>query len=135
MGAGQSERRYRDQRYATCPTAGPGTTCCGPGGGLACGVAPASAAGAGAGGRPGDSDALTAGRVIGTLTGVAATSAGNACAVGSTNSMEPLILRWNGRAWSRVTSPTPRGGLLNAVAAASSRSAWAVGSLPGRTLI
>ncbi len=64
------------------------------------------------------------------LNGVAATSAGNAWAVGAsgTNNSQPvpLIERWNGRAWRRVPSPSP-GSALNSVVAVSPRSAWAVG--------
>ena len=43
------------------------------------------------------------------LDGVAATSAGNAWAVGSTPSLagSTLILHWNGKAWTRVPSPKP----------------------------
>jgi hypothetical protein len=38
------------------------------------------------------------------------------------------ILRWDGTAWQRVSSPTPHGGgTLFGVAATSSRNAWAVG--------
>ena len=40
-----------------------------------------------------------------------------------------LILRWNGTTWKRVPSPSPgSGGSLSGVAAASARTAWAVGS-------
>jgi photosystem II stability/assembly factor-like uncharacterized protein len=39
-----------------------------------------------------------------------------------------MILRWNGKAWSRVPSPSPAGGSLESVTAASAGSAWAVGS-------
>ncbi len=69
------------------------------------------------------------------LTGVAATSAGNAWAVGCTafcevNSVSPqtLILRWNGTSWKRVPSPaSATTGALNGVAAVSTGQAWAVG--------
>jgi hypothetical protein len=63
------------------------------------------------------------------LTGVAATSAGNAWAVGTVGDTQTLILRWNGRAWSRAASANPGttfNGLLG-VAASSASSAWAVG--------
>ena len=44
-----------------------------------------------------------------------------------------LIVRWNGRAWKRVPSPTPGGGTnLLGVAALSARSAWAVGRTGNR---
>lgn len=78
------------------------------------------------------------------LLGVALTSARNAWAVGYAHaasngdcgSCRTLILHWNGRAWREVPSPTPRKpGLLEAVAAASARSAWAVGTSGGRILI
>jgi hypothetical protein len=60
---------------------------------------------------------------------VAATSAGNAWAVGQTFTGRTIILHWAGSAWRRVTSPNPAGGgALYAVAATSARSAWAVGS-------
>ena len=62
--------------------------------------------------------------VTGSLTAVAATSAGNAWAVGSAGS-NSLILRWNGRSWARQSSPK---GVLTAVAASSATNAWAVGS-------
>jgi hypothetical protein len=63
------------------------------------------------------------------LTAVAATSTGNAWAVGYTReSFKTLIVRWNGTAWKKVPSPT-HGSLseLAGVAATSSRNAWAVG--------
>jgi hypothetical protein len=62
--------------------------------------------------------------VTGSLTGVAATSAGNAWAVGYAGKSS-LIVRWNGRAWARQSSPA---GTLSAVAASSATNAWAVGS-------
>ena len=69
--------------------------------------------------------------VAGELNGVAATSAGNAWAVGYSGvfdkTQQTLLLHWNGRAWSRVTSPKPVSGQLTAVAAASADDAWAVG--------
>jgi hypothetical protein len=67
------------------------------------------------------------------LSGVAATSARNAWAVGSYNGGHgadlTLIARWNGTAWRQVRSPSPGrvDNLLTGVAASSSRSAWAVG--------
>jgi hypothetical protein len=63
------------------------------------------------------------------LLGVAATSAGNAWAVGATaSSKSTVILHWNGAAWKRVTSPNPGAeGGLRAVTALSARNAWAVG--------
>lgn len=75
--------------------------------------------------------------VSGTLAGIAATSARNAWAVGSTSSSKPLILRWNGTAWTRTSSPALAGsGSLSAVAATSARDAWAVGATSsGKPLI
>ncbi len=59
---------------------------------------------------------------------MAAASASSAWAVGViASTYKPLILRWNGTAWSQVPSPSPVGYLL-AAAATSARSAWAVGS-------
>jgi hypothetical protein len=74
------------------------------------------------------------------LYGVAATGTGNAWAVGTEYispgigplSPETLILHWNGAAWARVASPNPfcsSCDSLDGVAAASARSAWAVGTL------
>jgi hypothetical protein len=68
-----------------------------------------------------------------TLTGVAATSATNAWAVGESNlngRPQPLILHWNGTAWKQVPSPNPPGfaNSLNGVAATSASNAWAAGS-------
>jgi hypothetical protein len=74
----------------------------------------------------------------GGLNGVAVTSARNAWAVGYARSSaagraRTMILRWNGRAWKRVPSPSPGGGeaVLTAVAATSARNAWAVGWVLG----
>ena len=65
--------------------------------------------------------------IAGELSGVAATSASNAWAVGSTGSGKTLIVRWNGTAWAHVPSPAPAGSRLSGVAATSAGSAWAVG--------
>jgi hypothetical protein len=66
------------------------------------------------------------------LSGVVATSATNAWAVGhyvNSTSNGPVILHWNGRAWKQqaVTNPPP-GAELSSVAAVSPASAWAVGA-------
>ena len=70
------------------------------------------------------------------LTSVSATSASNAWAVGYTGT-GTLVLRWNGKTWKRVSSPTPGpvsnpvssvGGTLIGVTAVSAASAWAVGT-------
>jgi hypothetical protein len=68
----------------------------------------------------------------GVLTGVAATSAGNAWAVGlayASDGTSTVILHWNGHSWKRQASPGNGGGsALDAVAAVSARDAWAVGT-------
>ena len=78
------------------------------------------------------------------LTGLSASSATNAWAVGSSGAGYPttLILHWNGTTWSRVSSPNPggsNGDSLSAVTAASATSAWAAGdyttSTGGRTML
>jgi hypothetical protein len=68
------------------------------------------------------------------LNGVSADSATDAWAVGfyrdSTGRARPLIVRWDGTAWSQVTSPTPQGFFtLAAVSAVSPTDVWAVGSV------
>jgi hypothetical protein len=70
------------------------------------------------------------------LTAVAARSSAMAWAVGwwsTASGTDSLIERWNGKAWKIAQSPNPARGVgsdpqLKAVAAASSRNAWAVGS-------
>ena len=89
-------------------------------------IAPASVLLGGAAAKPPPPPALP----VATLTSVAATSAGNAWAVGFTarGTSQPVILHWNGRAWARAVIPaTPRSGFLNGVAAISAKDAWAVG--------
>jgi hypothetical protein len=75
--------------------------------------------------------AVTSYRVAGALLGVAATSPDNAWAVGdnggSINDVAPIILRWNGAIWSRVTVSSVKHGELQGVAAVSADDAWAVG--------
>jgi hypothetical protein len=68
------------------------------------------------------------------LTGVAATSASNAWAVGYGSiamSDQTLIAHWNGTAWKQVPSPNPGGpdndNDLNGVVATSAGNAWVVG--------
>jgi len=103
--------------------------------GLAAGVAPVTAAAA----RAGSPDLVASFTISGRLNGVAATSARSAWAVGFTGSnLSPhtLIVRWNGKLWKRVPSPSPAGSVLSGVAATSAGSAWAVGSTgSGKTLI
>ncbi len=69
------------------------------------------------------------------LTGVTATSAGNAWAVGkyfNGTGYQTMVLRWNGTSWKKVASPNPAGPAGNhalaGVAATSADNAWAVGS-------
>jgi hypothetical protein len=63
--------------------------------------------------------------------GVASTSAKDVWAVGGTNWFSPsqtLADHWNGRSWTRVSTPNPPGGgYFNAVATTSASNAWAVG--------
>ena len=68
------------------------------------------------------------------LTGVAATSATNAWAVGdyinnSDTAVQTLIAHWNGTAWKQVPSPNPSAthSVLFGVAATSATNAWAFG--------
>ena len=65
----------------------------------------------------------------GNLAGVAAVSAHNIWAVGSSNN-GTLIEHWDGSSWSVVLSPNPgaNGNLLEGVAAISARDIWAAGS-------
>jgi len=75
----------------------------------------------------------------GFLDAVAATSARNAWAVGQAGpafSAKPrtLIARWDGRAWKRVSSPTPAsGGSLYGVTVTSAHRGWAVGETGSAT--
>jgi len=93
---------------------------------VAAGMSPVTAAAA----RTGSPGPVTS-TFSGHLSGVAATSATDAWAVGSTGSSsspKTLILRWNGTAWARVPSPAPVGDAeLHGVTATSASSAWAVG--------
>jgi hypothetical protein len=62
------------------------------------------------------------------LTWRASRVAGIAAARVSAAAATPLILHWNGKAWTRASVPMPAGGgELIGVRAASGRSAWAVG--------
>lgn len=71
----------------------------------------------------------------GILTGVAATSADDAWAVGHTGGVsegsgqETLIEHWDGSSWTRISSPDPTGdgNTLQNVTAISAEDAWAVG--------
>ena len=65
------------------------------------------------------------------LTSVTAASARDAWASGTSGGGNPLILHWNGTAWTRVPSPNPPAGYLNAllgVVAICPHNAWAVGT-------
>ena len=64
------------------------------------------------------------------LSGVTATSASNAWAVGyglsNTGAGKTLILQWNGTTWTQVPSPSPGPyASLSGVAATSTSDAWA----------
>jgi hypothetical protein len=63
------------------------------------------------------------------LHGVSVSSAGNAWAVGTyvAASQKVITLRWNGRAWKIVPSPSPAEPNLAGVSAISASNAWAVG--------
>ncbi len=91
------------------------------------GPAAAAAHPAGAG-RPAAASFST----TGALAGVAAASRSSAWAVGFTGTGidKVLMLHWNGRRWSRVTSPKVLTGTgqLSAVTVVSAKDAWAVGS-------
>jgi hypothetical protein len=57
----------------------------------------------------------------------------------STGAEAPLVLNWNGTAWSTVSTPTPSGStpnwLFKSVAASSASDAWAVGEQSSGTKI
>jgi hypothetical protein len=64
----------------------------------------------------------------GALSGLAASSARNAWAVGNATS-GPLVLRWNGTTWRRIPIRADSNSYLQGVAATSAGNAWAVGSV------
>lgn len=72
-------------------------------------------------------------RIGGTLTAVTTTGGSAAWAAGSMGTRtvdQPLIERWDGRAWKQVASPRPagsHGSTLTGIAASSPANAWAVG--------
>lgn len=100
-------------------------------GGAAAGLALGSAAPAGAATRGPSASPAASLSIAGELDGVAATSAGNAWAVGDTSGGRSLILHWNGTSWKRVPGPSTTGAVyLSSVAATSGRNAWAVGYVP-----
>jgi hypothetical protein len=105
-------------------------------GGAAAGIALGSAAPAGAATRGPSAPLAASFSVAGELDGVAATSAGNAWAVGGTSSGQSLIAHWNGTSWKQASSSGLPAGELAAVAATSARNAWAVGGTSsGQSLI
>jgi hypothetical protein len=69
--------------------------------------------------------------ITGQISGVTATSVGNAWAVGYSGiydvSQKTLLLHWNGSKWSPVTTPKPVYGELDGVYATAADNAWAVG--------
>jgi hypothetical protein len=73
----------------------------------------------------------------GALSGVAASSAGNAWAVGyagSESARKVLMLHWNGKSWTRVTRPKildGAAGALSAITVVSAKDAWAAGTAGG----
>lgn len=73
--------------------------------------------------------AATSYGVVGNLTDVTAVSRTEAWAAGWTGSKNPktLLLHWNGRKWSPVTSPKPVPGVLLGLTKVSASSIWAVG--------
>jgi hypothetical protein len=83
--------------------------------------------------RAADPAAKTA--ISGDLNAVAAASGSDAWAVGGNG--KALTLHWNGKAWTRVATPSISNASLYGVAAVSSSDAWAVGTgtASGRTLI
>ena len=90
---------------------------------------------AGLAGGPAHAAARPAGRQYSTpggLTGVAATSAANAWAVGYAGRLfgsKVLLLHWNGAKWSRITGPAvlTGAGALTGITVVSAKDAWAVG--------
>jgi hypothetical protein len=102
--------------------------------GLVSGPVRAAGAASAAPARP----AATYYSTAGGLTGVAAVSASSAWAVGyagSSASPKVLMLHWNGKTWSRVTSPgvLTAAGQLNAITVVNAKDAWAAGFTGGST--
>jgi hypothetical protein len=87
----------------------------------------------------GNSDAVAAARpqisLIALLTGVTAPSSQRAWAVGWTDEFSQpsraVILRWDGKTWTRVSGLRPAVATLEGVAAVSTANAWAVGFAKG----
>ncbi len=76
--------------------------------------------------RPGDTDYLS---------GVTALAANDVWAVGtwgsSTQTLQTLVMHWDGTQWSIISSPSPTSSTLHSVAARSGADVWAVGSQDG----
>ena len=81
--------------------------------------------------------AATAYKAAGALYGVGTASADNAWAVGyagSESARKLLMVHWNGKAWTRVTSPKildGTAGTLSAITVVSAKDAWAAGTTGG----
>jgi hypothetical protein len=80
--------------------------------------------------------AATGYSAVGALNGVAAASNSDAWAVGYTSS-KILMLHWNGKAWTRVTSPgvLTAAGQLKSITVVNAKDAWAVGSTGTKSLL
>jgi hypothetical protein len=101
---------------------------------LACAAVWVGPAAPGASARAGSRPTSVSVPFPGQFNGVAATSAGNAWAVGYEPGLT-LIQRWTGKAWKTVPTLTlgPPDGDFYGVAATSASNAWAVGYYPGET--
>jgi len=81
---------------------------------------------------PNPTPPLSGGPVSNELYGVAAVSANNVWAVGTSQDFgagKTLIEHWNGSSWSTVTAPSPgQFGWLRSVSAVSANDVWAVGT-------
>jgi hypothetical protein len=103
--------------------------------GAAAGITLGPSSPAGAATRGPSAPLATSFSIAGGLAGVAATSARNAWAVGSTGSFASprlLIARWNGTSWKQATASGLPAGELTAVTATSASNAWAVGTTNSR---
>jgi hypothetical protein len=81
---------------------------------------------------PNPTPPLSGGPVSNELYGVAAVSANDVWAVGTSQDFgagKTLIVHWNGSTWSTVTAPSPgQFGWLRSVSAVSANNVWAVGT-------
>jgi hypothetical protein len=68
----------------------------------------------------------------GELLSVSAVSASDAWATGLSADTNPLLVHWDGSAWTRVTVPNQGSPTLSSVSADSASDAWAVGERTGR---